>query len=806
MIRLRRALVVVAFVAVGAACSSQPTSNGADAAIGADTDPPDAAPADTTPTDTTSPDAAPADVPPVDATPVDAAPVDTGSDDVSLDAPPADAAPADVPPVDAPAVDAPAVDAPAVDALPIDAPTVDAPAVDAPTVDAPPADVMATNPSPRIVALSPPSASAGDASFTLTITGASFLPGSTVTWAGTARTVTYVSATTLRINVTAADVAAAGTASVVVTNPAPGGGAATASFAVYVPFTSSTWLAGSTFRTASGWFNSGAQDRVWLADIDGDHLDDVVGIADDGSVWVSRGTGTAFAASAMLPTATIFRVAADWFQATSRPRVWLTDVTGDGRADLVGVDFSGGVWVSESNGTSFNASHLTATTSFASSAGYFATADQPHVFLGDVNADGKTDLVGLNPATGRIGVAVATGTGSAASFLTDAAFVASSVFTTGNGWFSATLAPRLFFGDVTGDRRADFVGLAGNGDLYVAESTGTAMNAPRRVGGTVFSDANGWFASAAQPRVSLADVNGDGKLDVVGVGAPAVGDGDIWTLESTGTGSTADAFQHVLLHESAFRAADGWFAATARPSVWFADVTGDGRADALGVDARGGVWVARSVAETSSPGVTPAGRHDLLLPAVRNGDSGFTASAFFDPAAPRRVWVGDVTGDGARDLVAISGADGDIRWRMSAPAMVRSISPVTRRMLTSGAAQRIAVTLTRRIAPAAFDASALAVAQDQTPVAPSGVMTSARGATFDVTFPAPSGADTRLDLALGARATDAWGHGIDGDGDGLPGGTAARPARWSPTLVAGASRVSFMPDDATGVPRSSGFG
>ena len=786
VIRLPRVLLSLA---LAAACSADPTPGSSvdgsadrgyiDETTHVDTSPLDASPLDVPATDTPTTDTATADTPPLDAPTADTEPADTSP----LDTGPADTGPADTGPADT----GPADTGPA---------------------DTGPTDAASSNPAPRIRALSPSSATAGDMSFALTITGTGFLPGSTVTWAGMARTATVVNATTLRINVSAADVATAGSPAVVVTNPSPGGGSATASFAVYAPFATRTWLAGSTFRTAAGWFNNMARERVWLADIDADRIDDIVGMDDDGNVWVSRGTGMAFTASTMLPATTIFRTVADWFLTSSQPRVWLTDVTGDGRADFVGVDSGGGIWVSESTGTAFNASRSVASTSFATSVGYFSTSDREHVFLADLNADGKTDILGLHPTTGRIGVALATGTGSSAAFTSDATFLATSTLTTAADWFRTSVAPRLFLGDVTGDRRADLVGLATNGDLYVAESTGAAMNPLRRVGSTVFSDANGWFATPTQPRVSLADFNGDGKLDILGVGARAVGDGDIWTLESIGSGTTADAFQHVLLNESVFRTAGGWFAPTSRSSVWFADVTGDGRADALGVDATGGVWVARSIAESSSPGVTPARTHDFFLPAVKNGDSGLTAAAFFAPNAPRRVWVGDVTGDGARDLVAISsatGTDGDILWRMSAPAMVRSIRPVTRAMLTSGASQRIEVNLTRRIAAAAFNPSALELAVDDRPVVPSGVTTTARGAAFDVTFPAPRGADTRLDLALAARATDAWGHGLDGDGDGRPGGLSTRPARWSPALVAGASRVSIMPPDTTGIPRSSGF-
>ncbi|TCZ73300.1 IPT/TIG domain-containing protein [Flaviaesturariibacter aridisoli] len=71
---------------------------------------------------------------------------------------------------------------------------------------------------PAITSLSPSSAYAGDASFTLTVNGSNFQSGaSTITWNGTPLTTTYVNATTLTAAVNASLVATAGTATVGVT-------------------------------------------------------------------------------------------------------------------------------------------------------------------------------------------------------------------------------------------------------------------------------------------------------------------------------------------------------------------------------------------------------------------------------------------------------------------------------------------------------------------------------------------------------------------------------------------------------------
>jgi hypothetical protein len=72
--------------------------------------------------------------------------------------------------------------------------------------------------------LNPSSAVAGGAAFTLTVTGANFVSTSTVQWNGNARTTTSASSTSLQAAITAADIAADGTAMVSVATPAPGGG------------------------------------------------------------------------------------------------------------------------------------------------------------------------------------------------------------------------------------------------------------------------------------------------------------------------------------------------------------------------------------------------------------------------------------------------------------------------------------------------------------------------------------------------------------------------------------------------------
>jgi uncharacterized repeat protein (TIGR03803 family) len=84
------------------------------------------------------------------------------------------------------------------------------------------------NPVPTLTSISPSSATHGGAAFTLTATGTNYISGSKIEWNGTKLTTTYVSGTTLTATVPVADIKTAGTASVTVFNPTPGGGTSAA--------------------------------------------------------------------------------------------------------------------------------------------------------------------------------------------------------------------------------------------------------------------------------------------------------------------------------------------------------------------------------------------------------------------------------------------------------------------------------------------------------------------------------------------------------------------------------------------------
>jgi hypothetical protein len=113
--------------------------------------------------------------------------------------------------------------------------------------------VSVNNPVPSVASVSPDSVPVGSTTVQLTVTGTSFVQGAVVLWNGADRTTQFVSATSLRATLSAADLAATGSFSISVRNPAPGGGTSgTKACNVVNPVPVVTALAPATAIVGSG--------------------------------------------------------------------------------------------------------------------------------------------------------------------------------------------------------------------------------------------------------------------------------------------------------------------------------------------------------------------------------------------------------------------------------------------------------------------------------------------------------------------------------------------------------------------------
>lgn len=262
------------------------------------------------------------------------------------------------------------------------------------------------------------------------------------------------------------------------------------------------------------------------------------------------------------PLITDFAIGAGgWTSQDLFPR-HLADVNGDGYTDIVGFG-QAGVLVSlgSANGTFADARLVSS--DFGQSAGWSSDTEF-HRTLADVNADGRADIVGF----GVVGTLVSLG-GADGTF--DAPMVGIEDFGANQGWTNEDSFARAT-GDVNGDGYDDIIGFGMSGTL-VALGKGDGTFETAIVGVEDFGVQQGWVSDDGFHR-TVADVDGDGRDDIIGFGAA----GTLVAL-SNGDGT----FGNAALDLAAFGQDQGW---TSQDELTrhVADVNGDGRADVVGFD------------------------------------------------------------------------------------------------------------------------------------------------------------------------------------------------------------------------------
>ncbi|MBB5895003.1 FG-GAP repeat domain-containing protein [Kutzneria kofuensis] len=303
----------------------------------------------------------------------------------------------------------------------------------------------------------------------------------------------------------------------------------------------------------------------FLADVNGDRRADIVGFGNDG-VWVSLARANGTFAPAQLAVNN-FGTAQGW-RVDQHPR-FLADVNGDGRADIVGFG-NDGVWVSLARANGTFADPQLVVNNFGYNQGW--RVDQHPRFLADVNGDGRADIVGFGNDGVWVSLARANGT------FAPAQLVLNNFGFNAGGW-RVDRHPR-FLADVNGDRRADIVGF-GNDGVWVSLAQQNGTFAPAQLVLNNFGfNAGGWRVDR-HPRL-LADVNGDGRADIVGFGNDGV-----WVSLAQANGTFAAA--QLVVNNFGYN--QGW--RVDQHPRFLADVNGDGRADIVGFG-NDGVWVSRN--------------------------------------------------------------------------------------------------------------------------------------------------------------------------------------------------------------------
>ena len=372
-------------------------------------------------------------------------------------------------------------------------------------------------------------------------------------------------------------------------------------------------------QVAGGW-RTDMHPRV-MADTTGDRRADIVGFGNAG-VYVSRALADSSYSEPQLVVANFGYNAGGW-RVDMHPRI-MADTTADGQADIVGFG-NAGVYVSRAQADGSYTEPQLVVGDFGYHAGGWRVDMHPR-FMADTTGDGRADIVGF----GNDGVYVSRAA-SDGSFGAPQLVVADFGYSAG-GW-RVDAHPR-FMADITGDRRADIVGF-GNAGVYVSRANANGSFAPVQFVLANFGagpEGGGWRMDR-HPRF-LADVTGDGRMDIVGFG-----DAGVYVARANGNGGF-QPMEFVLPNFGYNAAAGGW--RVDRHPRFLADTTGDGRADIVGFgDA--GVYVALA-----------NGNGGFGAPELVIGNLGYVAGGWRVDKHPR--FVVDTTADGRADLVGFGDA------------------------------------------------------------------------------------------------------------------------------------------------------
>jgi len=365
-----------------------------------------------------------------------------------------------------------------------------------------------------------------------------------------------------------------------------------------------------------------APTSIAIADLNGDGIPD---LAASTSVVEDNGSNRTGFAAVFLQSASnrLTFSSTNLDAATSPAGIAVGDISGTGAKDLVVANFNSGsvsVFLQTAPGSG----------QYQSGVSYSTGGSPNEVALGDVNGDGKLDIIIADDASNGRVVILPQDTANAGKFLSPVALA------------TPNAASGLAVGDINGDGKLD-IGAAtsdGNGNngavilFYQDPATPGTFRTPVSV------------PAGAQPiTVKMADMNGDGSVDLVAANFGA------------GTDGVGSSGVSVVLQDAAnpgnFLAPITYAAQSGTIHLAIADIDGDTKPDVV----------------SANLGPSPSGSVSVLMQDPTRPGVLQVAQSYAAFGQPLCVAVGDLNGDGRPDIAIADAGTATVMLQTTTPGV-----------------------------------------------------------------------------------------------------------------------------------------